>query len=77
VKKRRLALQPSAGNVDESRSTRRARELFEAGRRAHRDEKLIEAINTYVAALTLAPELVEALHFQGLAMVQLERFDVQ
>lgn len=70
-KKRRLASQPSAGKVDEPRSTRRARELFEAGRRAHRDGKLIEAVNTYIAALALAPELVEALHFQGLAMVQL------
>lgn len=70
-KKRRLALQPSAGNLDEPRTTRRARELFEAGRRAHRDGRFMEAVNTYIAALTLAPELVEARHFQGLAMVQL------
>ncbi len=70
-KKRGLALQPSADKVDAPRSTRRAVEIFEAGRRAHRDGKLVEAVNAYVAALKLAPELVEVLHFQGLAMVHL------
>ena len=41
------------------------------GQRLQQQGKLIEAINAYQAAYKLAPSLVEAQHFQGLAMLEL------
>jgi tetratricopeptide (TPR) repeat protein len=74
-KKRRLAVQQQ--NPEAARSDRapappdKAQQLLDTGRQAHRGGQLIEAVNAYQAALKLAPGLVDAQHFQGLAMLQL------
>jgi tetratricopeptide (TPR) repeat protein len=78
-KKRRLAVQqqhPQAANLANHSGGAlapegKAQQLLQAGRQAHRAGQLIEAVNAYQAALKLAPGLVDALHFQGLAMLQL------
>jgi tetratricopeptide (TPR) repeat protein len=74
-KKRRLAVEPPHSQtalpdivpIHESK----VQQLLETGRQANRRGQLIEAINAYQAALKLAPGLVEAQHFQGLALLQL------
>ncbi|MET3134453.1 tetratricopeptide (TPR) repeat protein [Oxalobacteraceae bacterium GrIS 1.11] len=73
-KKRRLAA--PAVNAGAAPAGGRAAQLFESGQQAHRRGMLVEAVNAYLAALKLAPELVEARHFQGLAMLQLGQADL-
>lgn len=70
-KKRRLSTPAPPPATAHAPVPQRARQLFDSGRAAHRRQQFVDAINAYQAAFKLAPDLVEAQHFQGLAFIQL------
>jgi tetratricopeptide (TPR) repeat protein len=69
-KKRRLARQHVPQNNDDAPAAR-ARNWLERGLQLHRGGKLAEALNAYQEAQKHAPEFVDALHYQGVALVAL------
>lgn len=74
-KKRRLAMQGNGGGNEIAATPAapptRAEQWLATAQQLHRAGKLVDAVNAYQAAHKLAPQLVEAQHYQGLAMLQL------